>query len=843
MIPTDAFSAAQVARILGRSPRAIRRSLEPVAPVRVDRVAGNETRFYSLASLPDELRAEILGLRDRLGYRAAADLVAAADRPWEPEIPWDEISEKGRAKAADLRGILQPLLEGDEAQRRSRAVTARLLSQAFPGAMGYEVGERQALRLIERTIGRDRGRGEFHRLALYLDDADIKRQAPAPAAVATRRPGPIGATASPSLSNAILGLANAADPTLEDRAHLMDGAFRDFEAAVAGIEDAIAVKRAKRAIMQKLLDAVPGMTRPPGSVEAMRKRFDRDYSGWCAGGRCVDALKDGRRGASGRGRPSVPEDEIESLLNYAVRKRCIGTAWQFAMAESEGAPRLPMLRAFCGSLRYPPRWVRDKIEGKFRAAVLVEQGARKGALRVASILRRGWAEDVTPGDRFSMDDKTADTYVVDDSPGEDGRLRVFRPQLLFISDEASLYLLGCEVIPSEHYTAAGIRLALLGLNDEERLGLPRDALVLENGTFKSRQILGSGRPGQNAVSWRVTEAGLRTPEIGIRIHYCTPSLPRAKRIESGFARLHPWWVDLPGYCGTDERVNMPERTRVARKRLDDGALPEEAGLLTLSQFKVALVRIMTEFNRRACHGPDHAGRAPADLWDASILRHPLKKLPENARHLLASDHQERTVRGGGFTVPIGNVDWPYADPGLVAWEGKKVEVRFNYQRPELASVFDMRGNFILTARSLVCDARASRTPEGRVKLSTARRIQAGIVRESEAIRRAAWRDAEFVVPRHRVASTIMNEAAHPERSMEEAGKAREDLERHSAADEAEAREHQRLDRKASRLGIAVGDGLPKDRQRAGLSLLERAQRRMAAAPEAQSSADEGTANA
>ena len=60
-----------------------------------------------------------------------------------------------------------------------------------------------------------------------------------------------------------------------------------------------------------------------------------------------------------------------------------------------------------------------------------------------------------------------------------------------------------------------------------------------------------------------------------------------------------------------------------------------------------------EFNADAQNGKMLAGDSPFEAWRAGVENSPLRKLPDNARYLLASHCKRVTVRQHGITLAIG----------------------------------------------------------------------------------------------------------------------------------------------------------------------------------------------
>jgi hypothetical protein len=808
MTSPQQYSAAQLAKALGREASSVRRSLESVPAAGPGFIAGNEAKLYRLNQLPEEWVRRLEEQRESQGYRSIECLLRASTKAYGGDIVWADLPDWAKSRASELRAWLRPALEAITKHGSRMSAAVRIAIEGWTGSEAQRLGEKQIRRLLADIITKDANRHEFSNLALYVDRRATKpSESPRPAVI---RKG----IDLEDLERAVAELEDPTNPSLRDRAFLMDAAFRTVERSVSERAPTSERKRVIRSILSWILSAVPSITEPPSNLAALQKRFRRNFEAWVTGGRTVEAIADGRAGNSGRKRPlGIPDTELESLKFAAIRKGSLGTAWTFARHDSS----LPALTATYRGQK-PPRWIYEELGGPIAAALMHEQGDAAARLRQKGIAR-DWTS-TSPGDHWSIDDKTFDCLVA--MPDGNGSWHAICPQLLLICDEKSLYIIGGLLIPDRHYTAAGIRLALLRAHDSPKPGgLPRCGLLLENGTFRSKQVIGSAAPNRSPFPWRETESGLRHPEIGLDIHFCTPRNPRAKRVETALARLRRWFVDMPGYVGTNQRENLPERTRVANHQLKQGIKPRDAGLLTWDEWiETELPRIFTEHNAFSCDGPVHHGAAPAELWDPAIIKRPLRRLPENARHLLASDRQRARVRNGEISIEIGARSWRYVSEATGPLEGRELDVRFNYEAPEFLSVFDKSGTYLATVKALIADAKASSETE-KLRLSDARARQSASLKFGRDQHRAAWRDAKWVSPIHRVGSSIADETRVSEQTLAAGEMAGEGLADAVAAQEAEGRVRASAERDVSRLG-GVGKSISADRVEAASQLLRMA---------------------
>ena len=175
------YTLAQYASALGITARAARKGFG-----RHLRAAGDEkpingrlVRACPLADLPPRVRQRLAAKAVAAHCRDADDWMARCTARWEPELPAAKWPPAALEKAARRREALAPVLRGASTAASVSALT-RAARRSFARICADQPqSERSVRRWLERARVRDRGRGEWERLELYLDDRLIRPPADA----------------------------------------------------------------------------------------------------------------------------------------------------------------------------------------------------------------------------------------------------------------------------------------------------------------------------------------------------------------------------------------------------------------------------------------------------------------------------------------------------------------------------------------------------------------------------------------------------------------------------------------------------------------------------------------
>lgn len=702
----NAYTAAQIARALGKNRQTVQKFVAGIPASTQIPVNGCLAKAWSFHALPCHAREELARLVARKGYRDVEHLLSAPCERWEPPIPLNRIEQRWIEKALKLQ----------EALRHSLTV---MCSPDAPsadfeaiGLVEYQtrigpISGRHWRRKIEKVIERDRGNEDFGRIEIYLDDA---------AFCASGRPLPKSCYSHVELEDDIAQLETRATPTGDDKAALYDAAFVHFEQLCR--EHPGEDRQIKTSLLAFLLSRVPAISR---NADSLRWTFTNKYQAWIASGKKPSALQDKRSLFSGRLQSDFQKDK-ETITSLAIQ-----FGGNVARAQREAVTRGLLspeyVQHFNLNFRrhksYVPETIREEVAAKAEMAGPYYRGERQAILAGPYINRSH--DDYFPGDWFSADDLTIPVYFRSvDSAGEP---IVTRGECLVKIDLRTGYILGYVLIAGK-YNSRHIRGLMLRVHDEH--GLPRKGLYYENGIWKARLIAGADK--RSNVPWRETEMGLR--EFGIDLQLRHARLPRAKTIEGIFGILQDRMEIEPGYVGRNEQVEVFERTQKYLRLARGGVLEALTKLYTHEEMCRVLDVVIKEFNDDPQNGKMLTGKAPAEAWMEHIANHPLRKLPDDARFLLSS--HKRVVMPGrnGITIKTSKHSLlfyneqtgklPLNQPVLVWW---------HIEHPHLITVTDMKRQNPFVVRAHVLPA----TTATKEQFNAARADQAGHLKEAKAL--------------------------------------------------------------------------------------------------------------
>jgi hypothetical protein len=303
------WTAAQIARALGKRRQTIAEALKGIEPTGTVLASGNAASGWTVASLPQRIQNELAFITAQKGYRSIDAMLSEPPARWAPPISFDSVPAALVDKAVKLHSALHPFLTGPDLDI-SAAELERRGVETFERVFGYRVTERHWRALVKRTIERDRGFEEWDRVEIYLDEVKAKPAA-APDEVESRiefaqLDGVINRVRHQIASNAALGRSiwTAAIECLDEQ-------------TIGGAHP----KRAKRKLLAHLWARAPFLAK---SEDSLRKTFDAKFAAWLAAGKQSQALNDGRARSGNHRGPQLTEEEwrveCERLVAYAVAK-------------------------------------------------------------------------------------------------------------------------------------------------------------------------------------------------------------------------------------------------------------------------------------------------------------------------------------------------------------------------------------------------------------------------------------------------------------------------------------------------------------------------------------------
>jgi hypothetical protein len=715
MTTEPSYTLVQYAVALDISVQAAHQAFGPLllAAEPKPQIDGQRARALPVRLLPKPIRQRLAAKAAAAGCRDAEAWLALCTAAWQPKIPVAELTAACLEKAVRRREALAPALRAAEPDTSLAALTCRAHRAFLQLCPEQRPAERSVRRWLERARRRDRGRGEWQRLELYLDERLIRRGSAEP----TRSADPLKAG---PLHEALDLLACPPRARHEDQHHLWCAAMEEIDRRVEGGQS---VRAARAAALAALGQAPTPLAR---NREALRKSLARKHRRWRQSGGGPEALKDHRTEVSGHRRsPALPEADRQRLL-----ARTLGCGGRLTQAYRElwDEGRLPAAfyqtytRDACEKSRVPQA-VRDLFPADFLAQLQREHlGKRVSALHGPKCVR-DWSA-MPAGVQAQSDDCTLPVYFW--IPAKDGSFKLLRGQFLPWIDTRTTYIHCFQLLPTESYGSLDIVRGVVRLHDE--FGLPPE-LYFERGIWQ-RSLVIAGRGDE--VPWKQRVYGLR--DLGVRLSQALD--PAAKVVERALGALQNCMERERGYCGRDERRDCPEAVAKAKRAVEAGRCHPGECFYSCAEWVARLNALCDAYNDEPQGGKMLAGRSPRQAF-VQLQAEPPIRLDETTRYLLASHRRVEKVSARGLTVRIGKAAYTYKSEATGRLIGQRVLAWFDVEDPSLITLTTLdRKDPVTVARETVLPAwRAS----------------------AEAIAQAKRENVAHLAPLRRLYSTLRKE--------------------------------------------------------------------------------------
>jgi len=489
------------------------------------------------------------------------------------------------------------------------------------------------------------------------------------------------------LSDTLAQFENREHPTAADRADLWHNTFEHYENLLAENPDHPAQRAIKNSLLDWLFNAVPSIAK---TAKSLRRCFEKKLIAWHAGGCTIDAIEDRRRLDSGNFRKQDFTEDHQKIRDTAILH-----GGSVSLAHRKLRETGQLSAEFVNHYHFDPRQnksyvppaVREAITPEVKMCGPIHRGPWQARM-AGPYIPRDWS-DIQPGQWFSGDDVTWNNYFY--FYDEDGQVHIERGECLVLHDLRTGYVLDYVLIAGK-YNSRHIRRLILQVHD--RHGLPHAGFYFERGVWKARII--EDLDSRQNFPWRETERGLATYNLQVR-HATTP---RAKPIEGLFRILQERQSNEPGFVGFNERTDDVERMQDYLARARRGTAKPEDKLLSMEQWTQRLDVIFAEFNHDPQNGKMLDGASPAEAWQAGLDRRPLRKLPDDARYLLATHCQQATVRQQGIVLTIGGNKMLYCDEQTGQLIGRQVLTYYNLDCPDLLTVSDLNRQNYFTVKAI-----------------------------------------------------------------------------------------------------------------------------------------------
>ncbi len=668
------FTAARIAEALGKTPRGIRKALAGIDPAGTVIVNGKPTAAWSLDELPARLREALAAAAEARGCDSVERLLNHAPKRWEPMIGGRKVSlsdlaphclDDARKLQRALAGVL-PL-----------AVDARLPKEEIEAAglrdykveIGHDVTAGHWWRLVERTIDRDAGAGDFSRLELYLSDKLARKDA-TPAGYSAAAEG------LHTLKRWVMAVADPARPTKEETLMVWHGAFLEFELLTG--EFMIAEGKARKSVLKALGNCGVHLAK---SRESLRRAFYRKLKLWVENGRTPSAIEDKRAEKSGHRRaPALPEEDRLTILARCVENGGrISQGWREVMRRGELS--FETTQRFIhnpASKSHVPHAIREAVGNDVELLANIHHGPHQHKVKGAYVTRD--YSDMQAGDWFSADDVTQNHYFWIDTP--EGR-KATRGQTLLFIDVRTGYILGYALHPEKTYNSRVIREQITQLHDS--WGFPRKGLLFEQSIWKAKLLVGD--PRGDELPFEDTEKGLSE-----YVRFIHARNPRAKTVERIIGIIQNEMESLPGYGGRAEMIDKYERLQKNLRHARSGKIAYEDFLLSMEELEVRLKEIVERYNHTPQEGHMLKGLSPHEAFEEFFnWNDPLIRLPKENRFLLSNHRKPMKVTRNGIRLTFKGESWWYRNADTSHLQGHQVLVWYETTQavPDFVTITDM----------------------------------------------------------------------------------------------------------------------------------------------------------
>ena len=674
---SDTATAREIAELLNVSRGSVHEMLQGIVPTAKKLVASNVAFAWDLAALPPSIVSRIQAAAGVRGFSTIAEALAAVGTR-------STLKEPAVVRAEKLRSALrEPLAKQHDLSRQQlRELGLIRYRQEF----GREISGKQWDRIFDRVVKEAGVDGDFERISLYM-----ARQS----RVKSTGTGARELAGVVTLQGAIEWWKDREHPTSAEKNNLFHAAFQCFS-------ENVRQTWARRALLQVINRLAPSVAE---SRDALRKAFERKLNQWDGS---LSSLDDQRPIASGfRRRPDFCVDEEKIAKRAVVLGGTESLAYRQLRDEGELSPEFVGYYEFNvrENKSYVPHKVRDSITPIVEAALPGYRGPRQGRLN-GPYFDRDWS-GVEPGDWFSADDVTLPVYYY--RRDETGVVHVERGETLLLIDLRTGYPIAFLLI-SGKYNAQHIRNLISAGHDA--IGLPRKGLYLERGVWEARTLDGTNR--QTFLRFGDTQAALARLQLQVR-HATTP---QAKTIEGLFHHLQDRMRAEPGFAGFNEREERFENVQKQIARARAGKIDPADYFMEKEQWARRISEIFSEFATEPQNGKLLPGISPAEAFGASIKRSPLVTLPQNARHILATDCAEKLVTVQGIRMKIGSSRYIYADENSARFLGQRVFAYFNFENPDSLTITDKKHQEFFTVKRIslpAMDATAEQFAQARAQ--------------------------------------------------------------------------------------------------------------------------------
>jgi hypothetical protein len=339
-----------------------------------------------------------------------------------------------------------------EVDTLSAAEFERLGLNDYVGVFGERISDRHFRTLFKRTLIRDGGREDWHRLEIFMPE-NTRR---APSALHAERASVV--IDFPLIS--AVPVCDVANPTWRELDLLWLAALESFS---AGCEEGLNAAKLKRQILEAVMQRVPRIAL---TFNSARTNFDLKFKAWNAGGRTLATITNKKyRDGQPAEKPDAELAERAERLGYLAGRKYGGhRAPAFRDLVQQGLEQ----PTSSGNLAYVPRALLRAA--KQDALITAASVKNKRALRSMVPTLSSDPAKYRTHDIFTADDFTFPViwYV----PDGKGWFNLVQGQCLIVADWRSWRILQFSLQPDPQYNSKVIRTLFAKLS--QRITCPRN---------------------------------------------------------------------------------------------------------------------------------------------------------------------------------------------------------------------------------------------------------------------------------------------------------------------------------------------------------------------------------
>lgn len=652
--PAEIFTAARIARALGRSRQSVHHRLSKIAP------DGSIFDKYKRAAVPAwndnspdfprDLQAKLDAVAKGKGHANRRALLRAGLERFRitdsngRRVTFSELAPTAQERALKLQRALTPLLpRRDDLQLSALEFDSRGTAE-YNKVFGYAIQPKTWRALLNRTIERDGGEENWRRVDIYVEPNPALRQ------VATRSLIRARAAGFDDLHETLTELGQRESLSVEDRALLWTRSCDELQAAIdAGRK----LKQSKRAILSTIYES--RLLR--GDFEALRKTFSRKWEVYLAreSKPCINR-------STLRPKQELAENDRNLIAAKIIdADGCIQQGWDRARESGELSDELSS--RYAASNRKVPALIAREA-GTYALSNLPLHKGERVFKHSGPYIQQDYAK-LFAGEEHEMDDGTPEHVwwsKCENFPGS----RILQGQIIVTVDRRTGRALGFGLVEDSYHGRVIRSTETRACRD---FGIPL-VLNIERGLWQRARVIVGAKTG--IVSIDQWEMGLR--EFMSLRHARDP---QGKAIVERFFRfLWDRLRPLPGYVGRDMRTTCPRELHKQILAGRSGKIHPSEFCLSKEQFIDAIERAMAEYNATPQFGRLN-GLSPNAAWDAFQSPGGLSRLTNEAAYLMVYHREERQIKRRQLKRKIGNDELIYHSPDTARYDLQKVLMWWN----------------------------------------------------------------------------------------------------------------------------------------------------------------------